>query len=386
MQVLNKHLKWIKKRKELKLILSLFLITRTILLIVGVSANRYISPISDGWHGWRYSEYLWMDIWAVWDSGWYLKIAQNGYSLISDLPIGACCGQTIIGFFPLYPLLIRLVSNITGNYVLAGILVSNISLIIAAVYLYNLVLVKFNKKCAERAVILLMVFPTTFLFSAVLSESLFIALLIATFYYAEKKKWFISGILGYFLALTRPQGVLIIIPLLIIYFRQINNNLKNIKLNIIYTTFVPLGLLTYAIFNYFLTGDLLAYVDSKHQDWGHRLSNPILILFASMFSSTGFIIIFLPSLLILLIQYFGYQKRRIQFEYFILGILFLIAPLLNGFAAATSIPRHISIIFPIFIVLSQLNLDEFRYEFFYFLLFTTSIILMSYWSNGFYII
>jgi hypothetical protein len=47
-----------------------------------------------------------------WDAGWFLRIAGQGYDFNSA------------PFFPMFPLLIRLLTFITGNGVEAGFLVS----------------------------------------------------------------------------------------------------------------------------------------------------------------------------------------------------------------------------------------------------------------------
>ena len=46
-----------------------------------------------------------VDVWARWDSDWFLRIAENGYSWPSSTP----------AFFPLYPLLVAVL-----GFVLAG--------------------------------------------------------------------------------------------------------------------------------------------------------------------------------------------------------------------------------------------------------------------------
>lgn len=47
------------------------------------------------------------EIFAAWDSGWYFDIARRGYYFNPD-------GQSSIAFFPLYPLLMRLVASPFG--------------------------------------------------------------------------------------------------------------------------------------------------------------------------------------------------------------------------------------------------------------------------------
>ena len=56
-----------------------------------------------------------IDVWARWDSDWFLRIAQNGYSWPSSTP----------AFFPLYPFLVAALGwAFAGHAVLAGVVVS----------------------------------------------------------------------------------------------------------------------------------------------------------------------------------------------------------------------------------------------------------------------
>src|SRR5260370_26743641 len=47
--------------------------------------------------------------------------------------------------------------------------------------------------------------------SAVYAEALFMALVISCIYYARMQRWWLAGFLGGLAALTRPQGVLMVI-------------------------------------------------------------------------------------------------------------------------------------------------------------------------------
>jgi Gpi18-like mannosyltransferase len=59
-----------------------------------------------------------------WDSGWYIGIVQNGYSSKS------------VAFFPLYPILMRMLNRITGSSSISGLLIANLSFFLALFYLY----------------------------------------------------------------------------------------------------------------------------------------------------------------------------------------------------------------------------------------------------------
>ncbi|WP_269851356.1 hypothetical protein [Methanosarcina horonobensis] len=155
---------------------------------------------------------VWLDIWGVWDTGWYLDISQNGYTA---RPLDELISfQTNVVFFPLYPLLMRFLGSIIGNQYTAGVIISNFSLIVACIYLYKLVRLDSDESSAFRSVKYLLLFPISFILSGVFTESLYLALALMCFYYARTGKWQLAGIFGFFLSLTRSVGVLIVLPLL----------------------------------------------------------------------------------------------------------------------------------------------------------------------------
>jgi hypothetical protein len=59
--------------------------------------------------------------------------------------------------------------------------------------------------------------PMAFFFSAVYSEALFLALSVGVFWCARTGRWAFAGVLGALASATRPTGVLLIAPVLILY-------------------------------------------------------------------------------------------------------------------------------------------------------------------------
>ncbi|HMB96259.1 MAG TPA: hypothetical protein VKK61_09495, partial [Tepidisphaeraceae bacterium] len=78
---------------------------------------------------------LMLDGWVKWDSFWYSRIAQDGYT---NHPIDAS-GQRDTGDMPLYPLAVSGLGKILGDIFISGLLISNISFVLAGVLLYRLV-------------------------------------------------------------------------------------------------------------------------------------------------------------------------------------------------------------------------------------------------------
>jgi hypothetical protein len=145
-----------------------------------------------------------IDVWARWDSDWYLRIAEHGYSWPSSTP----------AFFPLYPLLIGALGRLLADhYLLAGVLVSLLAAAAAFVLLYRMALPKLGAEGASRAVLYLALFPTALFLGAVYSESLFLLLALAGFLLAEQGRFGWAGLSAGLALLTRPAGVALVVAL-----------------------------------------------------------------------------------------------------------------------------------------------------------------------------
>ncbi|MBI3914003.1 MAG: glycosyltransferase family 39 protein, partial [Chloroflexi bacterium] len=142
--------------------------------------------------------------WQRFDANWFLKIAQFGYS--------ADDGSVV--YFPFYPILIRLLGKILlGNNLLAASLISNAALVGVLYLLYQLARDLTDEASATRTVAYLAIFPTVFFLFAPYTESLFLFLTLAAFHDATRARWARASIWGALAALTRLQGILLIVPL-----------------------------------------------------------------------------------------------------------------------------------------------------------------------------
>jgi hypothetical protein len=146
---------------------------------------------------------------ARWDSVWYLTIAHDGYGTASDHAQAA--------FYPLYPLLMRVVGWVVGSPLLAGVLISLTCFLGALVLLHRLVALELGSRHARPTLLLVAFFPTALFFSAVYSEALFLLVSVGAFLAARQERWWLAGMLGALAALTRNSGVLLLLPLLLLF-------------------------------------------------------------------------------------------------------------------------------------------------------------------------
>ena len=330
---------------------------------------------------WHYNDSRFLNLWGVWDTGWYLSIPTRGYDS-EPKPIGDPSeGKANYAFFPVYPLIIKGVGFLTGDYYIAGILISNIALLIACYYLFQLVKLESGEKTAYNSVKYLLLFPTAFIFSGVFSEATFIAFLIASFYYAKKQKWLYVGIAGFFLALTRSLGVVAVLPLFYEYLKSKNFKIRDIKYDFLYLGMIPLGLLTFMVFNYYLTGDWLAFYHIQSA-WQRSFDNPIVTLGKAMFSKDIYQL-YLSWPTIFILGFLTVFCKKIGFAYWFLGMYLLAIPLLSGIY---SMPRFMLPIFPIYILLAKLSKNETFNQIATISLALIQGFFMVFWANGFKLI
>ena len=152
------------------------------------------------------------DVWARWDSVWFLRIAEHGY--------GSAKGAAA-AFYPLYPATVALLGRLLfGHYVLAGILVSLAASFASFLLLYRIAEERLGADGARRAVLYLAVFPFALFLQAVYSESLYLLLTLAAFMLAERRRFLAAGAITGLALLTRPTAAALLPALALLAWRE----------------------------------------------------------------------------------------------------------------------------------------------------------------------
>ncbi|CAM5699267.1 Membrane protein OS=Streptomyces aurantiogriseus OX=66870 GN=GCM10010251_13490 PE=4 SV=1 [Streptomyces aurantiogriseus] len=157
----------------------------------------------------------WWDVLATWDGWWYLQVAEKGYD---PRPLERLDStglftvkQNSVAFFPLYPGLIRGVSEITGLGLFgSGILVSVIASFVAAAGIYAVISLLAGARAGTIAAGLWAVVPGAGVEWAVYSESLFVAIAAWCCYCVMKRRWVAAGLLAFVAGLNRPTSAALI--------------------------------------------------------------------------------------------------------------------------------------------------------------------------------
>jgi Gpi18-like mannosyltransferase len=301
---------------------------------------------------------------ANFDGIHYLNIATYGYT-------------TEARFFPLFPLIIRLVSyilslghpNLWHNF-FAAILISFGCFLGAVFFLYKLIRKDYSHQIARKTVLFFLIFPTAFFFVSVYSEGLFLLLLILCFYFAREKRWYLAILMGFLLCLTRLVGIFILPALLFEYIvlEKVNIDKKRFKFwfNAFLFLLIPLGTFLYGIFNLYKWNNFFYFLTAQGELGNSReisaIINPLQTMYRYLKILTSIpsrefqwwialleISSFLFGITILFIAW----KKKIRTSYLIFGILAFLLPALSG--TFSGLPRYLLIIFPLFIGLSLIE-------------------------------
>lgn len=298
--------------------------------------------------------------WGNFDGVYYLLIAAKGYTVNA-------------GFFPLFPLTIKIASSILGpavsglpfdprQYFTALVLVS-IYFLLAIVVMHKLILIDFKKSIAIWSIIFMLVFPTSFFFATIYSESLFLFLTVLCFYFARKKKWLLASIFGVLLTATRVVGIAIAPAL---FYEFLQNEKSFFKIKVLPLLLSPLGLLGYMYFNYLKWGNALYFIQAQGNLQNNRTVNSIVLFPQTMYRYAKILTTVSLSqyewwIALLEISVFVFAatllfvawKKKVRFSYILFSVIALLIPVSTGTFSA--LPRYVLILFPIFIGLALLK-------------------------------
>jgi hypothetical protein len=304
-----------------------------------------------------------------WDGAWYLSIARDGYSFTPGV-------ESNLGFFPFYPALVWIVSVVVRNVAVAGVIVSNASLLGAGLLLNALINIDYDDLKLNRAAAMFLMFsPVSFFFSDAYTESTFLMLALASFLAARRGQWLVACLCGMCLSATRNAGLLIALPLFIEFVRSHWDPSAGVRSllrpRILLLGLVPMGFGFFVLYSYYAFGDPLAFFRATSV-WGRTLTTPwntirrlaeFEVFYRWLFAGaviTGFAV-FVAGI---------WLKVRASYMVFA-ALLFALYLCANSFEG---IPRYLSVVFPFYIALALLAR---RFEWSYTPLFASTAALLA---------
>ncbi len=303
---------------------------------------------------------------AAWDGQYYLKNAIEGYA---PMPKTAP-DRRAYAMFPLYPLLIKCSSSILPiSPLAAGLMISSLFSLFGILYLHKLIAIDHAQETADRSILYLLIYPAAVFFMAVYTESTFLFVSVAAFYYARRRRWWLCGAFGFLSALTRPQGILLFVPLGVEYAMHLKelrgysawSYLRLTRGSFLSLFLIPAGLMAYLAFSYVQTGDILFPVEIQRA-FGRKPSAILNIFTVLSDNLRNFWRLpahgYLYSKLDLMFTLFftivlALMFRRLRASYLIYALSLILVPLSTG--STTAMTRYLSVSFPHFLLLGMLG-------------------------------
>ncbi|MFE9422188.1 glycosyltransferase family 39 protein [Kitasatospora sp. NPDC006697] len=230
------------------------------------SSGSYLTKdlaLGGGKHTW--------DVLGSWDGKWYQRIAVQGYHPESIAAVGGVqhLHQNSVAFFPLYPALMRLVSQVTGIGAYgAGMVVAILSSVAAAIGIYLIADELAGPRAGVIAAALWAVVPGSGVEWAVYSDSLFVALAAFACYCVMTRRWLHAGALTCVAGLNRPTAAALVGAVVVagaIALARRRDGWRPLAAILL----APWGLVGYLGWVGYRMGQLDAYTVLERTQWSH---------------------------------------------------------------------------------------------------------------------
>jgi len=284
------------------------------------------------------------------DAGEYFGIAQDGYEVRSF----DATRVANWAFFPLHPMIWRALVPLFGNSPLVGVILANIYFLIALVVLHRTCLaLDYESLTADRALLAIAFFPTSYFFCLPWTESLFLLVTCSTIYAALRHRWALAAVLGTAACACRLAGIFLVCALVIWAWE----NRKTLpRLAWVAIAVMPLGLILFMAMLHSDTGNALAFLDIQSV-WGRHFELPIralgvVLIKPLILASDGNLrhwnfLVFFAALYAA--YWFAFRRNQLWLATFLL--LGTIVPTLTGSIASES--RYVMALFPFSIAIGQ---------------------------------
>ena len=300
------------------------------------------------------SPHHWLSMWYAWDSFIYQRLASE--------PLD---GWHDFAFPLLYPFLARAVGFVLGGHTaIALLVVSNVAYVFLLYYAYRLAeQLLGDDAAARRFTRYVVLMPAAFLFQAALTESLFVGLALAAFFYAERRQWLIVGVVGFFLALSRSVGFLVVVPLALILLRQHDYRIAPRALRKALREYVrtgwplvlvPAGWLSFMAFCRWKAGDWFAYKHAQEEGWNIVMHDPLRTLRdgLTVAEPQDAVRVWFAVIALVLVAV-AFALRYLRPAYALYTLLMVVVPLTIGPPVYKSLIRYLLAAFPLCLVFAR---------------------------------
>ena len=323
-------------------------------------------------------------LWIHWDTRHYIGIAEAGYTAVGD-------ERLRLVFFPLYPLLMRVFSLLTGGDVFyGGLIVSLACSAASAGLLYDLSAGLYGERCGVLSVAYFLLSPLSVFLCCAYTEALFICLTLGSMVLLRRGHPWLAAVCGALSAFTRMPGVIVSGLFIIAAIGRLGEGklrARDVLSCLAKVLIVFTGLFAYWLINYVVTGDPMMYLTYQKENWFQQpgsfwqTTENTTYYFLTTFGDDDWLFTWGFQLLCMFYVYglLAAGQRKLPFDlaaYSFVYVAVVLAPtwLLSG-------PRYLYALAPLPILQSRIHKGEFMHG----MALTLSAVLLFIWIFGYVI-
>lgn len=292
-----------------------------------------------------------LDVLTSWDGLWYLRIVRSGYPHLVRPDVTYDMSDARAAFFPAYPMLVRLVDRILPGGDSIAALFTNFVLGAVAILLAGLLARElFGVRVSERTMVLMALFPGSFVLSFAYTEALLLTLAAGCLWFLLKRQWLLAGILAAIGTATRPNGIALVAACAVASFIAIRDRRE--WRSLIAPLLSPLGFIGFMLWLGSHTGERGVWFRVQTEAWGEGTSFGLTAIrrtvkaFTHPLTSPTNIVTAVSVLTLCLLLWF-LRKHRLPpafTAYVVVVVLLMLLP-----STVTARPRFLFTAFPLFI-------------------------------------
>src|SRR6478735_2008920 len=210
---------------------------------------------------------------AQWDGLWYRELADHGY------PDHVLHIQSTLGFFPLYPTVVWLISHALVvpvahwqilSTTVAGVIVSGLGGLVAAVLVQRLAESWWDEHAARRAVLIFCLFPGSVVFSMVYAEGIMLPLAAGCLLALQRRRWVLAGVLAGLATATEPQALALVLACAFAAALELRRHGWTARRALLAPALAPVGAAAFAVFLWLWTGSPFASLIAQRDGWSEK--------------------------------------------------------------------------------------------------------------------
>jgi hypothetical protein len=261
-----------------RILIGLTLAVKLGVLVIGAAAYAWMNGAFDAsgaigvWNRWDAPHYLDLVVFGYRAEDAGNLVGPNGYRSIypGDLPL-------YVVFYPLFPWIASAVNVLVGDPLASALVVATLASLLVAPLMYRLVRIDEGPGVALRAAWFLLVFPTAYFLHIGYTESLFLALVLGSMLAARTERWWLAGLLGGLAALTRINGLVLLLALPAEAASQwfdAPRGERRLRAGWLAIGLVAVGFAGYLALNQLVYGDPLTFLQVQREHWFKEAAPP----------------------------------------------------------------------------------------------------------------